>query len=182
MKIKNEEVPKTFNTHVGFKDDEHDEAEMEETSFAFKYDKNQDQLETVVITYPEYIYVLQKLKKTVSWITMVGWEYIEDSLMVGDGRYCVCLASKSMNHKYDNAMIVLKFGDRVEAKVVNTPGYVDRNSLVFSESHNMLIAVCHDSLQDRWILVSVNLGETFSNSAENSEVCFSLFFPCVIIV
>ncbi len=170
MKVRDEEVAKTFNTHVGFKYDEHDEDELQETSFAFKYDKSQDRLETVVVTFPEYIYVIQKLKQTVAWITMIGWEYIEDSLMVGEGRYCVCLASKTMNHKYDNGMIVLKFGDRVEAKVINTPGYVERDSLVFSESHNMLMAVCHDKSEERWILVSANLGEIFSNSAENSEV------------
>ena len=163
----NNKGPKTFTAHVQFKDgDEY----LEETSFAFRIDASGKTADPMMLTYPGYVFVRRPIMKSISWITMSEWEYIEQSQITNDGKYGLCLASKTMDHLVENAIIVLKLDKRVEARVILTPGYAKEDSILYLEQHNLVMAVCHDPNNDEWQLVCFDLEVTFADSSETTEV------------
>ena len=164
---KNNKGPKTISAHVHFKDgDEY----LEEMSFAFQIDTKVNDVEPMVITYPGYVFVRRPIKKSISWIAMNGWEYIEHSQIADNGQYAFCLASKTMDHNIDNAVIVLKFENTVDARVILTPGYVQEDSLLYIEQYDLVLAVCHDVTEDEWKLVCFDLETSFADSCQVLEV------------
>ena len=163
----NKKGPKAFCAHVQF---EGGDEYLEEMSFAFRIDAEGKAAEPMVVTYPGYVFVRRPIMKSVSWITMNQWEYIEHSQITDDGKYVLCLASKTMDHLCKNAIIVLKLEKKVDARVIVTPGYTEKDSILYSEQHDVVMAVCHDLSTDEWQLVSFNLTETFENSSQELKV------------
>ena len=169
--------PKSFPVHVQFKDgDEY----LEETSFAFRIDASGKTADPMMITYPGYVFVRRPIMKSISWIAMSEWEYIEHSQITDDGKYGLCLASKTMDHLVENAIIVLKLDKRTEARVILTPGYAKEDSILYIEQHNLVMAVCHDPNNDEWMLVCFDLEETFADSSQTTEV--NRFVICALFV
>ena len=129
----------------------------------------------MMVTYPGYVFVRRPLLKIISWIAMSEWEYIEHAQITDNGKYGFCLASKTMDHKVENAIIAVKFDKRVDARVILTPGYAKEDSILYIERHNLAFAVCHDENDNEWRLVCFDLEETFNDSCQVIDVCIDMF-------
>ena len=102
--------------------------------------------------------------------------YIEHAQITDDGKYGFCLASKTMDRNVENAIIVVKFDKRVDARVILTPGYAREDSILYIQQHNLVMAVCYDGNGDEWRLVCFELEETFNDSSQVIDVSYIVIF------
>ncbi len=164
--------PSEILTHVPFR--EEDDDDLEETSFAFLLDTKANDVDPMIITYPGNVFVRRPVRKSISWLAMTGWEYIEHAQLSANGRYGFCSGSKTLDRTIDNCVIVLKFGATVESRVVRTPGYPKEDTVLHIEQHDVVVAVCENTSTGNWTLVHLDLKQIFADSEEEQEVGISL--------